>query len=47
MSSPIEIQEELTCDDCGQHGAMEIGEGKYCAECYAILGSSCAGSGET
>jgi hypothetical protein len=47
MSSTPEIQEELTCDECGQTGAVEIGGGQYCVECYSVSGSSCAGGGES
>jgi hypothetical protein len=46
MAGPLKLQEELTCDECGQFGALEIGAGKYCAGCHGILGSSCGGGGD-
>ena len=40
------LLEEMTCDECGQFGALEMGAGHYCADCYTLLGSSCAGGNE-
>ena len=36
--------EESACEVCGQDGAVEMGDAKYCTECYANIASSCAGS---
>jgi hypothetical protein len=40
-STPIE---NVTCDECGNFGALEIGERKLCADCVTLAGSGCAGS---
>jgi len=36
--------EDVACDECGNFGALEIGDRKLCAECVTLAGSSCAGS---
>jgi len=38
--------EDAACEECGNFGALEIGERKLCADCVSLAGSSCAGSAE-
>jgi hypothetical protein len=38
------INEDGVCAECGNFGALEIGERKLCAECFTLAGSACAGS---
>ncbi len=47
MSNAQEIQPHLECDACGQTGAYVWGERTLCVECYAEVGSSCAGTGKS
>ncbi len=46
MSVKLEFQPELVCTGCGQAGAFALGDGGWCAECYAEVSSSCAGGGQ-
>lgn len=41
MSSALESDEQLTCDECGRFGAMDFGEKKLCADCYGKACSCC------
>jgi len=45
MNGKLEISEAVVCDVCGQDGAVELGEGNYCPDCYSNAASSCAGGG--
>jgi hypothetical protein len=47
MSEALEIKAEVACQECGQYGAMEIGEGQYCQESYMEMGSSCGGGAQS
>jgi hypothetical protein len=38
------LNADAACDECGNFGALEIGDRKLCLECVALAGSSCAGS---
>jgi hypothetical protein len=44
-SKPVNfINEDVACDECGNFGALEIGDHRLCAECVTLAGSACAGS---
>ena len=38
------VNEDAACDECGNFGALEIGDHILCAECVTLAGSACAGS---
>lgn len=40
----IKTEEQLTCDECGRFGAMEVADQKLCPECYSNSGACCAGN---
>jgi hypothetical protein len=42
MSAEIKIEEQLTCDECGRHGAMALDDRKLCPDCYANAGACCS-----
>jgi len=33
--------DNLVCDECGRHGALDLGERKLCPDCHAACGSCC------
>ena len=41
MTSEINLDESLTCDECGRFGAREFGGQKICADCYGTKCSCC------
>lgn len=41
MGEEIKTKEQLTCDECGRYGALELGEKKLCLDCYGTSGSCC------
>ncbi|MDD5139200.1 MAG: hypothetical protein PHY43_02940 [Verrucomicrobiales bacterium] len=36
--------EKSQCDECGNFGALEIGDRRLCTDCVTLAGSACAGS---
>jgi hypothetical protein len=49
MSGPpgkIEQGENVSCEECGQFGALEIAARCLCPECVALAGCGCAGHGD-
>jgi hypothetical protein len=45
-NSNSNANENAACDECGNFGALEIRDGKLCADCMTLAGSSCAGSSD-
>jgi hypothetical protein len=38
------VNEHAVCEECGNFGALEIGDHNLCAECATLAGSACTGS---
>jgi len=38
----VQPDDRLVCEECGRHGAIDLGDRKLCPDCYGTCGDCCS-----